>query len=163
MDTDSSNPSPDSDWPISGRLLGIDYGTVRMGLALSDPSQTWVTPLDTYLCRNPRLDGKFFSQLAADERLSGMVVGLPLHCDGQESQKSKEVRAFAKWLEDTTGLPIALFDERFTTAEARRLLAQHELSPKKKKQKLDGVAAHLILSHFLESRRSRISENEGLE
>lgn len=149
----SSQPScvspADAIVPTAGRLAGIDFGTVRVGLALCDPSQTWVTPLATYARRNERLDSVYFAQLASQEQLVGWVVGLPLHCSGDESQKSAEARQFAVWLGERTNLPVALFDERFTTAEARRLLNETELSPKKKRQRLDGLAAHLILTHYL--------------
>lgn len=139
--------------PLEGRLAGIDFGTVRIGISICDPSQTWVTPLETYTVQGAQKDAEYFVKLAASNSLAGFVVGLPLHCDGNESQKSAEVRQFSKWLGNSTGLAVSLFDERFTTAEARRLLDQRPGSGKKKKAKLDGVAAHLILSHFLESQR----------
>jgi len=140
--------------PPEGRLLGVDFGTVRIGLAICDPSQTWVTPLDTYKRRGTKLDRQHFLQLAQQERLVGIVLGLPIHCDGKESQKSSEARDFGIWLSNVTECPVGYFDERFTTAEARRLLGETKLSAKKKKERLDGVAAHLILSHYLESSRS---------
>ncbi len=149
--------------PSEGRLAGIDYGTVRVGIATCDPSQRWVTPLDTYLRRNDKLDGEFFQSLAKREVIQGWVLGLPIHCDGKESQKSVEVRRFAEWLESVTELPFSLFDERFTTAEARHLLRETTLSPGKKKKQLDRLAAHLILTGFIESRRSQASQNEAIE
>lgn len=149
--------------PTTGRLAGIDYGTVRIGLATCDPSQRWVTPFDTYVRRNDRLDSTFFVELARREMIVGWVLGLPIHCDGKESQKSAEVRRFAEWLESMSDLPFALFDERFTTAEARHLLRDSKLSPVKKKQQLDRLAAHLILSGFIESRRAPASQNEALD
>lgn len=149
--------------PTTGRLVGIDYGTVRVGLATCDPSQRWVTPFDTYVRRNDRLDSSFFVDLARREMIVGWVLGLPIHCDGKESQKSIEVRRFAEWLESVSDLPFALFDERFTTAEARQLLRDSPLSPGKKKQQLDRLAAHLILSGFIESRRTPVSQNEAID
>ena len=154
-------PTPDSaaQLPTAGRLGGVDFGTVRIGLAVSDPSQQWVTPLETYHCRRESLDATYFAELTGQEQIAGWVVGLPIHCDGQESQKSTEARRFARWLGKVTHRPVALFDERFTTAEARRLLQQAELSHAKRKKRLDRVAAHLILTHFLESRRSLSQAN----
>lgn len=149
--------------PTSGRLAGIDFGSVRVGLALCDPSQTWVTPLATYVRRSARLDGDYLAQLAGQEQLVGWVVGLPIHCSGEESQKSTEARQFAEWLRERTGLPVALFDERFTTAEARRLLNETALSAKKRRQRLDGMAAHLILSHYLGGRGSGADGNAPLD
>ena len=149
--------------PTSGRLVGIDYGSVRIGLATCDPSQRWVTPFDTYLRRNDRLDSAFFAEFAKREAIVGWVVGLPIHCDGKESQKSVEVRRFAEWLESLNDLPFALFDERFTTAEARHMLRDTPLSPEKKKRQLDRLAAYLILSGFIDSRRAQVSQNEALD
>ena len=149
--------------PSTGRLAGLDYGSVRIGIASCDPSQTWVTPWDTYQRRNERLDREFFVDLGEKEQLVGWVIGLPLHCDGKESQKSQEVRLFACWLAEVTSLPYLFFDERFTTAEARRLLSGTDLSPEKKKKKLDGIAAHLILSHYLSDCGRTASQNGALE
>lgn len=153
----------ESSIPEQGRLAGIDFGTVRIGIAVCDPSQTWVTPLTTYQRRNQSLDAQYFKRLCEQEEVAGWIVGLPIHCDGQESQKSKEVRLFARWLGEESGRPIGFFDERFTTAEARRLLQAAEFSPQKKKKRVDGLAAHLILSHFLESRRNINAQNVGLD
>lgn len=149
--------------PRQGRLAGVDFGTVRIGLAICDPSQSWVTPYDTYLCRNPRLDASYFQMMATREQLVGWVLGLPIHCDGNESRKSGEVRRFAEWLAELSKLPIALFDERFTTAEAKKLLRDSGLSRQKRKKSLDRLAAHLILSHFLESRDKIDRPNMPLE
>jgi putative holliday junction resolvase len=146
-----------------GRLAGVDFGTVRIGIATCDPSQNWVTPFGTYVRRNENLDALYLMRLAETESLVGWVVGLPIHCDGQESQKSREVRHFAKWLREATAREVALFDERFTTAEARRLLETRQLSARRKKNRLDGLAAHLILTHFLDSQRHGLSQNEALE
>lgn len=149
--------------PSRGRLAGVDFGTVRIGLALSDPSQTWVTPLATYTRRGQRQDVCYFLQLVSQEQLVGWVIGLPIHCSGDESQKSAEARRFAAWLGEQTSLPVGLFDERFTTAEARQLLNETKLSPQKKRQRLDGLAAHLILTHFLDARSRSSSGNQGLD
>jgi len=149
----TANP-PTENMPKEGRLAGIDFGTVRVGVATCDPTQTWVTPYDTYHRRGEKKDAEFFLDLAERERIVGWVIGLPIHCDGNESQKSKEVRAFSDWLGGLSQLPVALHDERFSTAEARRLLRDTGLSSQKKKQNLDRLAAHLILTHYLEASRS---------
>jgi putative holliday junction resolvase len=151
--------------PLLGRLAGVDFGVVRVGLATCDPTQTWVTPYDTYQRRSETLDAKYFLSFAENERIVAWIVGLPIHCDGQESRKSEEARSFAQWLGRLTGLPVRMYDERFTTAEARRLLEGSGLSPQKKKQRLDQLAAYLILSHFVESTRKGNAGTEpaGLE
>jgi len=150
------------DVPNEGKLAGIDFGTVRVGIAICDPSQQWATPLETYQRRNEKLDKSWFQQFSKQESISGWVIGLPVHCDGQESQKSQEVRKFADWLHSISGLPYALYDERFTTAEARNLLNQSTMSGKKKKQQVDQIASYLILSHFL-GNRSSDAASRGLE
>lgn len=152
-----------ADVPSVGRLAGIDFGTVRMGIATCDPTQNWVTPYTTYTRRSEKLDADYLLELAETEQLVGWVIGLPIHCDGNESQKSGEVRAFAGWLGGLSGLPVALFDERFSTAEARRLLRDTGLSPQKKKQQLDRLAAHLILSHFVEAKKTAQPQQRALE
>jgi putative Holliday junction resolvase len=140
--------------PERGRLLGIDFGTVRIGLAISDPSQMISSPLATYRRRQPRLDAQYFRELAEREQIVAMVVGLPVHLSGEESRKSHEAREFGQWLAAATGLPIAWVDERFSTSFAREMCAASELSGKKKKMRLDKLAAHVILGSYLESRRT---------
>jgi putative holliday junction resolvase len=142
-----------SPWPTSGRLAGVDYGTVRVGLAITDPSRTWTSPLETYVRRTEPLDREYFQKLVDRESIVAWVIGLPIHCDGQESQKSREVRDFAAWLSAYTNLPFQFFDERFSSQFANRLLAQAELTRKKKKKAIDQVAAHVILEAFLESKK----------
>ncbi len=154
-------PTP---WPSTGRLAGVDYGTVRIGLAICDPSRTWTSPLTTYLRRSEPLDRGYFQKMAVDEAVQGWVVGLPIHCDGRESQKSREVRDFAVWLSSYTNLPCRFFDERFSSQHANRLLAEAEFTRKKKKNRIDRVAAHLILEAFLESNRPSAQDSwQGLD
>ena len=140
--------------PLEGRLGGIDYGSVRIGVAVCDQSQQFVNPLETYARRSHTMDSKYFVELARQERLVGWVIGLPIHCDGNESPKSLEVREFAEWLSGITGLPHAMYDERFSSREARQLMFETGWGPKKKKKNIDRLAAHLILTHFLDSRAS---------
>ena len=141
-------------WPDSGRLVAVDYGSVRIGLAICDPSRTYASPMTTYTRKNVTLDAKFFAKLAADERVAGWIVGLPIHCDGRESGKSAEARGFARWLHELTGLTVRFFDERYTSAMAEQMLLQTDLTARKRKRRIDSVAAHLILEHFLENERA---------
>ncbi|MCC9600853.1 Holliday junction resolvase RuvX [Stieleria sp. JC731] len=148
----TASPESSSDeFPSSGRLAAIDYGTVRIGVAVCDPNRTLASPVEVYQVRSPELDAKYFRQLVKDERLVGFVVGLPIHCDGAESQKSQESRKFARWLNEETGLPIRLFDERFSTAAAKERLRSAANSRKKNKKRLDAVAALVLLESFLEA------------
>jgi putative holliday junction resolvase len=143
------------DWPECGRLAGVDYGTVRIGVSICDPSRTWTSPLETYTRKNPALDQKYFEDLATENQILGWVVGLPIHCDGRESQKSTEARHFASWLYHITDRPVRFVDERYTTALANRMLREAELTHKKRKKQVDKIAALLILETYLESAKQK--------
>jgi putative Holliday junction resolvase len=140
--------------PATGRLAGIDYGTRRMGIALSDARQILASPHGMHPRGDQAADARFFRQLARDESLVGFVVGLPVHASGQESRKSEEARQFGRWLAEITGLPVVFYDERYTTRLAEQSLLGADLPRKKRKQRRDMVAAQLILAGFLESHRS---------
>ena len=139
--------------PISedGRVAGVDYGTVRIGVSLSDPTRTVSSPYENYARRNADADATYFQQLVRSEEITLFVVGLPLHLSGQESPKSGEARLFAQWLRDQTGVPVVLYDERFTSVEAERMLLDAQLTQKRRKQRRDMLAAQILLSAFLEA------------
>ncbi len=143
--------------PTSGRIVGVDFGTVRIGVAISDPGQTLSSPLDVYNRRSKSLDAKYFQELVGHESLAGFVVGLPIHTNGDESEKSRQARNFSKWLRNETSIPVVMFDERFTTSMARQLLNQSTLSGKKRKERLDKIAAHVLLTAFLEARDKAVA------
>src|SRR4051812_48033059 len=99
---------------MTGRLLGVDYGSVRVGLAVSDPDRVIASPLTTYTRRTAELDAAYFREIVAAEAVAGLIVGLPVHLNGREGQKAQEARAFGRWLAEATGLPVLFYDERFT-------------------------------------------------
>jgi putative Holliday junction resolvase len=140
--------------PRQGRLAGIDYGTVRIGVAITDPEQRLASPLENYTRRDLVADAAWITKLAQSERIAGFVVGLPVHTTGEESQKSAEARRFGKWLAETTKLPVRYIDERFTTANAESLLQGAGLTKKQRKERLDKLAAQILLTAYLESTRS---------
>jgi len=140
--------------PRVGRIAAIDYGTVRLGVAITDPDQKFSSPLENYTRRNPALDAKWLADLARLERVAGFVVGLPVHTSGNESQKSIEARKFGKWVAELTQLPVALFDERYTSAQAESMLLDAEFSKKRRKERLDKLAAQILLAAYLESDRT---------
>jgi putative holliday junction resolvase len=150
----SSQTTLSTPLPCSGRLAAIDYGTVRLGIAITDPDQRLASPLENYTRRNAALDAKWLAELTAAERIAGFVVGLPVHTSGNESQKSAEARKFGKWVAEMTGLPVTLFDERYTSAQAEALLMDAELTRKRRKERLDKLAAQILLAAYLESDRS---------
>jgi putative Holliday junction resolvase len=135
----------------ASRLLGVDFGTVRVGLAVSDAGRTIASPLATYARKSREQDAVFFKRLVAEEEIAGLVVGLPVHNDGREGQKAQEARAFGKWLAETTGLPVVFFDERFTTAQAEGFLLDAGLTSKRRKERRDRVAAQILLQAYLDA------------
>lgn len=108
-------------------------------------------------------DAKYFTKLVKENQIGGWVLGLPIHCDGRESAKSKQVREFAIWLRDETQVPVRFVDERYTTALATRMLREVELTHKQRKKQLDKIAAHIILETYLESARQPYFEPTPLE
>ncbi len=143
------------------RVAGIDFGTVRIGIAISDPLGQIASPHSVYERRGPDADGKFFQQFVDDEQVGLFVVGLPVHMSGDESEKSGEARAFGSWLKAITDVDIVFLDERYTSQQADEHLAQGSLSRKQKKARRDMIAAQILLAAYLES--GGASEPESLD
>jgi putative Holliday junction resolvase len=141
---------PSTKESVPGRVAGIDYGHVRIGIAISDPERKIVSPLENYTRRGPAADAARFRRLVAEEGVVLFVVGLPLHLDGQESAKSAEARQFGQWLGDVTGIPVEFYNERFTSHEAEQLLLAADMTRKRRKKRLDMLAAQIILGGYLE-------------
>ena len=144
-------PSAATGSSVPGRVAAIDYGTVRLGIAISDARRTLASPLENYNRRNPTADAEHLRRLATEERVTLFVVGLPVHLDGRESQKSREARAFGQWLSEAAGVAVEFFDERFTTNEAEKMLGAAEFTKKQRKARLDKLAAQILLTAYLES------------
>lgn len=149
----ASEPTPDL-LPRTGRLAAIDYGSVRIGVAITDPDQRFASPLENYTRRSAEKDATWLKQWIGAERVVGLVVGLPLHTTGNESQKSAEVRKFVAWLQTLIPIPLVFFDERFTTSQANELLAEAGFSAKQRKERRDKLAAQILLVSYLESSRT---------
>jgi putative holliday junction resolvase len=152
-----------SSLPKKGRIAGIDYGTVRIGIAISDPGRTIASPLENYTRRSREQEETYFRQLAKNEELSLFVVGLPVHLSGSESKKSAEARQFGKRLEEITGVPVTFYDERFTSVEAEQYLLGADMSRKKRKERLDKIAAQILLAAYLESNAENSETPGGLD
>lgn len=148
--------------PATGRVAGIDYGTVRIGIAVSNPERTIASPLENYTRRGVEQDAGRFRRLAVEERVSLFVVGLPIHLDGRESQKSVEARRFGAWLAETTGVPVEYFDERFTSREAEDFLLSADMTRKRRKKRLDMLAAQIMLTAYLERAPGVVDEGLGI-
>lgn len=131
------------------KIMGIDYGDARTGVAISDllcsiVGTTYVVP-----SRNTEKAIADIVRLAAENQVGEIVVGLPRNMDGSEGTRAELCREFAARLGEATGLPIAMWDERRTTVEAHNILSQHNYHGKKRKNTVDAVAASLILEGYL--------------
>ena len=133
------------------RLLGVDYGTVRVGLAVCDADRIIASPLEVRERKGAEADAAYFRALMEREQIGGLVVGLPLHTTGNEGTKAREARAFGEWLKGVTGLPVVYADERFSTAFAESALWAAGLTHKKRKARRDAVAAQVMLQAFIEA------------
>lgn len=134
-----------------GRLLGIDFGTVRIGLAITDPDRILASPLETYTRKSAAEDAAYIAKVVANHQAVALIVGLPIHSDGRESEKSREARAFGEWLNSVTQLSVIYWDERFSTARAEDALLEAKLNPRARKERRDRVAAQMILQAYLEA------------
>jgi putative Holliday junction resolvase len=141
------------EFPRRGRLAGVDFGSVRIGIAVTDADQRLASPLEIFRRRGQAAEARFFQELARREQICGFVVGLPVHTSGRESEKSRQAREFASWLEQVTGLPVRLFDERYTTVEAESALRVAGMTKRQRRARLDKLAAQMLLAAFLESSR----------
>ena len=144
-----------------GRVAGIDYGTVRVGVAVSDANRTLASPLETYTRRGESADAGFFRQLVEREEIRLFVVGLPVHLSGEESEKSHEARRFGAWLAEVTGLAVEYYDERFSSVQADSFLHAGKLTRQRRKQRRDMLAAQVMLAAYLESGRSSRRNRPG--
>ena len=135
------------------RILGIDHGDKRIGLAVSDPLQITAQPLGVYHVTNEEADKKYFTQLIADYKIEKIVLGLPLRMDGTSGTRVEITKTFAKWLEGFLDTPIIFWDERLTTKQAMDVLIQQNVKGKAKKNFKDQISAVIILSGYMESQR----------
>lgn len=134
-----------------GKILAIDSGRVRIGLAISDADRKFAFPLETWTRRDPAKDAAHFRAVVAEESIVLLLVGLPLHNDGREGDSARAAREFGDWLAGELGLPVRYYDERFTTVQAEALLWDAGLSHAQRKARRDRVAAQILLATFLEA------------
>ncbi|HET7426574.1 MAG TPA: Holliday junction resolvase RuvX [Gemmatimonadales bacterium] len=141
--------------PTAGRLLAVDWGDVRIGLALSDPSQVLATPLETLVRRaGKRFPMPRFLELVAEHAPIGVVVGLPLTGEGEESDSAAAAREMAAAIGRRTELPVELWDERMSTARALAAIREQGGSTRGRREDVDALAAAVLLQHFMEARRA---------
>lgn len=146
--------TPGAPLPARGRLLAIDWGEVRIGLAVTDETQLIASPLETLVRRRgKRFPMPRFLELVDQLAPSGLLVGLPLDPDGLEGESAVRARELAGLVGQRTGLPVALVDERMTTARALAAIREQGGSVRGRKEDVDSLAATVLLQHYLESRR----------
>lgn len=135
------------------RIMGIDYGDARTGVAISDLLCTIAGSATVVPSRNREKAVADIVRLAKENQVGEIVVGLPRNMDGSEGSRAQLCREFAELLKEATGLPVAMWDERRTTVEAHNILSQHNYHGKKRKETVDAVAATLILEGYLEFKK----------
>lgn len=138
---------------LPGRILALDVGSRRIGLAVSDPLGITAQGLETLQRKNKRTDLEKLEAVIRNYDVQEIVVGLPLRMSGAEGKQSEKMTAFAEELRQRFQIPVHLWDERLTSAQANRILREAELSIEKRKHAVDRMAAVLILQNFLEWRR----------
>ncbi len=142
--------------PARGGLIGLDLGTKTIGVAASDPDRKLATGVETIARKNFKSDAARLLALAAERGTTGFVLGLPINMDGSEGPRAQATRAFARNFAKLTELPIALWDERLSTAAVERELIAADVSRKKRAAVIDEHAAVYILQGALD-RLSRLT------
>ena len=138
-----------------GRVLALDVGGRRIGVALSDTRRVLASPLTTLRAQPQQRALAELAKLAHDYEVTDVVVGLPLTLSGEIGPQAKIVQEFAAQLQEKIAVPVRLFDERLTTVAAERMMVELGLKPEQRKARIDEVAASIILQDFLEASRER--------
>jgi putative Holliday junction resolvase len=135
----------------STRVLGIDFGTRRVGAAVSDPRRKIATPLEVYERKDPAQDARHYRNLVAEHDIDLIVIGLPLHTSGQEGNSAKQARAWGAWIGGETCLKVVYHDERYSTVDAEERLIAAGIKRQGRKEKRDMLAAQILLQDFLDA------------
>jgi putative Holliday junction resolvase len=136
-----------------GRVLALDFGKRRIGLAVSDELGITAQGLETLERTNIRQDLARLTQLIAEKSVSLILMGNPLHMSGREGRQVEYTREFAERLTAATGVPVEYWDERLTSVQAERMLRESGISIQKRAQAVDQVAAVILLESYLDSRQ----------
>ncbi|HOT98264.1 MAG TPA: Holliday junction resolvase RuvX [bacterium] len=143
------DPIPLHQLPL-GRLLGIDYGEKRIGVAVSDPSQTIASPLVTLFRRGTDLLIAEIVSLVQEQAAVAIIVGLPLHMNGRRGDKAEAALMFAGLLAKAVPVPVFTLDERWTTASAHKSLIERGRHPSRERDKVDQIAAAFLVQAFVD-------------
>lgn len=143
------------------RYLGIDYGKARIGLAISDPLGYSARGLETINWNGQDIEWAMnrIQEVAHEQKIAGIVIGLPKRTDNKPGEAEEGAKAFAKQVEERLGLPVFLRDERLTTVMAHRVLREGNVKSKDRRNVVDQVAAEFILQSFLEEQRRKLDKN----
>lgn len=144
-----------------GRVLALDLGARRIGLALSDELGLTAQGLETLQRTNLRADLAALAALAAEKQVSLILIGYPLHMSGREGRQVEYVRDFAKRLSERTSVPIEFRDERLTSVEAGRVLRSSGIGIAKRARAVDRLSAVLLLESYLDARNGGAPQEEG--
>ena len=134
------------------RILGLDPGTRRVGVALSDPTLMLATPHAVFDAEPRARLAESLRRLCREMQVDRIVVGLPLRMDGGEGPAAQTARAFAEWVQETVELPVDLWDERLSTVTAQQVLIEGGTRREKRREVVDKLAAQIMLQHYLDSR-----------
>lgn len=140
------------------RILCIDYGEKRIGLAVSDPLGLTAQGLPTLIRRDEKSDMLKLSEIINEKDVNEIVIGLPKNMNGTLGKKAEEVLKFAEFLKSRFSLPVHTVDERLSTVRAHRSMLEGDLSRKKRGKRVDMIAAQLILQSYLDSKSSPFSQ-----
>ena len=137
--------------PRKGRILALDLGRKRIGMALSDPLRLTAQGLPTLERVNLRTDLDAIGHVAAENEVELILMGFPLHMDGREGRQTEYTRDFAQRLTARTGRSVRFWDERMTTIEAERVLKSSGISIAKRARAVDKLAAQILLENYLDA------------
>ena len=153
MDSDAGDSAKIERRP---RVLGLDVGSKTIGLAVSDPLGITAQGLQTIRRQNKRLDFRQLEKLIGEYEVAEIVVGYPLRMSGAEGTQAEKMQVFAEELRRRFKLPVHLWDERLTSAQANRLLRDSEMSIKRRGEVVDQMAAVLILQNWMDTRATEL-------
>ena len=137
------------------RVLGIDYGDKRIGLALSDQLKILASPLEVYIRKSLQQDLEYIKKLIQSNQVDTVVIGLPLNMDGTLGDRALKTQEFGEQLKSVIDIPIVYIDERWTSKESERILIESNIRREKRKVLVDKVAAQNILQRYLDMPKNK--------
>ncbi|MBR6557621.1 MAG: Holliday junction resolvase RuvX [Clostridia bacterium] len=138
---------------IKGRIMGVDFGDVRTGLSVSDPTGFLASGAGSIRCKDLKTTARLVAEEGKKHDVTLFVVGLPINMNGTEGDRGAHAREFAEELKTVSGLPVELLDERLTTAAAHRIMNLTDTRGKKRKAAVDTLSAEIILQNYLDRRK----------